>query len=251
MSLRTILKENTPALIALSGGTDSMTLLASFVKEGLPVSAATVRSEFTPPEEIVRAELFARKLGVEWRVIDVSVLSDEHLRSNPEDRCYLCKKQIMQTLLFAADGKTVCDGTHADDADEERPGKKALKELGIVSPFALCGIGKRGIISIAKELGVTVYPASSCLATRIPFGEEITEENLKKIAEAEFFLREKGIKGTLRVRLSLGHAIIETEKNERSNAELYTDDLKTFGFSSITFTEYKTGGANAWNKIEQ
>lgn len=251
MSLRTILKENTPALIALSGGTDSMTLLAAFVKEGLPVSAATVRSEFTPPEEIVRAELFARKLGVEWRVIDVSVLSDEHLRSNPEDRCYLCKKQIMQTLLFAADGKTVCDGTHADDADEERPGKKALKELGIVSPFALCGIGKRGIISIAKELGVTVYPASSCLATRIPFGEEITEENLKIIAESEAFLRKKGIQGVLRVRLCGRDAVIETERNEIVRAALYTEDLKTFGFTTISFKEYKTGGGNTWSRIEQ
>ncbi|MEA5038086.1 Pyridinium-3,5-biscarboxylic acid mononucleotide sulfurtransferase [bioreactor metagenome] len=251
MNFPDILKEYSPALVALSGGTDSMTLLASFVKEGLPVSAATVRSEFTVPEEITRAEQFARKLGVEWKVIDVSILSDEHLRTNPEDRCYICKKRIMQTLLAEADGKTICDGTHADDADEERPGKKALKELGIVSPFALSGIGKRGIISMAKELGVTIYPPSSCLATRIPFGEEITAENLKKIAESETFLREKGIRGILRVRLSGRDAVIETERDETARAELYTVDLKTFGFSTITFQEYKTGGGNTWSKIEQ
>ena len=104
---------------------------------------------------------------------------------------------------------------------------------------------------MAKELGVTIYPPSSCLATRIPFGEEITAENLKKIAESETFLREKGIRGILRVRLSGRDAVIETERDETARAELYTVDLKTFGFSTITFQEYKTGGGNTWSKIEQ
>ncbi len=104
---------------------------------------------------------------------------------------------------------------------------------------------------MAKELGVPVIPSSSCLATRIPFGEEITEDSLKKIAEAESFLREKGITGMLRVRLSSGRAVIETENNEKARAELYADDLKTIGFSTIAFREYKTGGGNSWNRIEQ
>lgn len=251
MRLSKILREYSPALVALSGGTDSMTLLAAFVKEGLPVCAATIRSEFTPPDEVTRAEHFARRLGVNWTVIDVSVLSEENLRFNPQDRCYICKKLIMKKILEAADGRTVCDGTHADDAAEERPGRKALKELGIVSPFALAGIGKKEIYALAKELGVPVIPSSSCLATRIPFGEEITEDDLKKIADAEAFLRKKGIIGMLRVRLSSGRAVIETEKNEMANAELYTDDLKTFGFSTISFSEYKTGGSQTWSKIEQ
>lgn len=251
MTLSEILKENSPALVALSGGTDSMTLLAAFVKEGLPVSAITIRSEFTVPEEVTRAEKFARKLGVDWTVIDVSVLSDERLWFNPPNRCYICKKLIMTELLEFADGKTVCDGTHADDSAEDRPGRKALSELGIISPFALAGIGKKEIYSLANELGVTIIPSSSCLATRIPFGEEVTEDNMKKIAEAELFLREKGVSEMLRVRFSSGRAVIETEKNERDKAELYLDDLKTFGFSTITFTEYKTGGENSWNKIQQ
>ena len=251
MTLSEILRENSPAVVALSGGTDSMTLLAAFVKEGLPVSAITIRSEFTVPEEIKWAEEFARKLGVEWKVIDVSVLSDERLQLNPPERCYICKKLIMTALLGTADGRIVCDGTHADDSAEDRPGRKALTELGIISPFVLAGIGKKEIYSLAKKLGVTIIPSSSCLATRIPLGEEVTEDNLKKIAETELFLREKGISGMLRVRLSSGHAIIETEKYERAGAELYTDDLKTFGFSTITFTEYKTGGGNSWNKIQQ
>lgn len=251
MILSEILRENAPAIVALSGGTDSMTLLALFVKEGLPVSAATIRSEFTPLEEVTRAEQFARKIGADWTVVDVSVLSDERLRFNPLDRCYICKKLIMNALLKFADGKTVCDGTHADDSAEDRPGRKALSELSIISPFALAGIGKQEIYSLAKELGVPIIPSSSCLATRIPFGEEIAEDNLKKIEEAESFLRKKGVSGMLRVRLSLGHVVIETEKNEMAYAELYTDDLKTFGFSTITFREYKTGGGNSWNKIQQ
>ncbi|WP_319379420.1 ATP-dependent sacrificial sulfur transferase LarE [uncultured Methanocorpusculum sp.] len=251
MTLSKILRENSPALVALSGGTDSMTLLAAFAKEGLPVFAATIKSEFTPPEEVTRAEHFARHLGVNWTVIDVSVLTEEKLRLNPQDRCYICKKLIMKKMLETADGKTVCDGTHADDSNEDRPGRKALTELGIFSPFALAGIGKKEIYALAKELGVPVIPSSSCLATRIPFGEKITEGDLKKIADSESFLRKKGITGMIRVRLSSGHAVIETEKNEMANAELYADDLKAFGFSTISFSEYKTGGSQTWNKIEQ
>jgi uncharacterized protein len=188
---------------------------------------------------------------VEWKAIDVLVMSDDRLRFNPPDRCYICKKKILTKMFEEADGRTVCDGTHADDLTEDRPGRKALEEFGVVSPFALAGIGKQEIYALAKELGVPVIPSSSCLATRIPFGEEITEDDLKKIADSESFLRKKGIIGMLRVRLSSGRAVIETEKNEMANAELYTDDLKTFGFSTISFSEYKTGGSQTWSKIEQ
>ena len=250
MTLADILRKYSPALVALSGGTDSMTLLAACVKYGVPVSAATIISEFTVPEETARAEKFCMELGVDWVPVRVSILIDEKMRYNPADRCYFCKKIIMTKLLEAADGRFVFDGTHADDLTAERPGKKALSELSIISPFALAGIGKAEIYTLAKELGVPITPPSSCLATRIPFGEEVTIEKLEKIAAVEVFLRNKGITGILRVRLGSGGAIVETEKHVMERAELYKDDLKIFGFSTIQISEYKCGGTNSWNRTE-
>ncbi|MDD4133351.1 MAG: TIGR00268 family protein, partial [Methanocorpusculum sp.] len=140
---------------------------------------------------------------------------------------------------------------HADDLTEYRPGRAALIELGIISPFSLAGIGKAEIYALAKELGVPVTPPSSCLATRIPFGDEVTIEKLNKIAAAEDYLRNKGITGILRVRLVFRGAVVETEKHVMERAELYKDDLKIFGFSTIQVIEYTCGGTNSWNKTEQ
>ena len=249
--LADILRKYSPALVALSGGTDSMTLLAACVKYGVPVSAATIISEFTVPEETARAEKFCIELGVDWVPVQLSVLNDEKMRYNPAERCYLCKKRVMTELLGIAGGRFVFDGTHADDLTEYRPGRAALIELGIISPFALAGIGKDGIYALAKELGVPVIPPSSCLATRIPFGEEVTIEKLKIIAASEDYLRNKGITGILRVRLVCRGAVVETEKHVMERAELYKDDLKIFGFSTIQVIEYTCGGTNSWNKTEQ
>jgi len=251
MTLKEIILGYDPVLVALSGGVDSMTLLAACVKYGANVSAATIISELTPPEDAIRAERFADAVGVDWTPVQVPLLANEELRANPVNRCYLCKKIIMTSLLDAADGRTVFDGTHADDMNEERPGRKVLEELGIISPFALAGIGKAGIYDLAKEFGVPIVPPSSCLATRIPFGEELTPEKLEKISNAELALRKRGISGILRVRLQGNGAVVETEKNELSCAESYKDDLKAIGFTTIEFTEYRCGGTGSWNKTEQ
>lgn len=251
MTLKEIILGYGPVLVALSGGVDSMTLLAACVKYGADVSAATIISELTPPDDVIRAKRFTEAVGVEWIPVRIPLLTNEGIKANPVNRCYLCKKIIMTRMLETAGGRTVFDGTHADDMNEERPGRKVLEELGIISPFALAGIGKVGIYDLAKEFGVPIVPPSSCLATRIPFGEELTLEKLEKVSNAELFLRKRGISGILRVRLQGNGAVVETEKNEMSCAESYRDDLKAIGFTTIAFTEYRCGGMGSWNKKEQ
>lgn len=249
-----ILRQNSPALIALSGGMDSSTLLALAKSEDISVAAATIISEFSIPSETKRAEKFCKELNVPWYPMHLSVLSDENILRNSQDRCYHCKKIMMTALKnFAEENNfvSVCDGTHADDLFSERPGLFALNELSIKSPFAEAGVLREEVLAMGNSLGVSYLPPSSCLATRVPFGEKIFKEDLKKIFEAENFLRESGITGVLRVRVSLDDAVIEVLPHEISKAKILSTSLMNFGFKHISVSEYKTGGGDVWAMKKQ
>lgn len=119
------------------------------------------------------------------------------VRSNPADRCYHCKKHIFGTILAHAkkDGKElVMDATNSSDDPSDRPGMKALAEMGVVSPLRLCGISKPDVRRLSKEAGLWTWnlPSNSCLATRIPFGTELTDECLCTVEETENMLHELG-----------------------------------------------------------
>ncbi|MDV0442800.1 ATP-dependent sacrificial sulfur transferase LarE [Methanorbis rubei] len=251
--LSVILKKHSPMMIALSGGQDSLTLLAAAKAAGIPVVVATVISEFEVPGEAERAKEFCRILQVQWYPVHVRILEDAAIAANPIDRCYLCKKKIMGPLVEVAKvhGYNVCDGTHADDVPEERPGSAALQELEIRSPFVEAGIGKEQIMSLAKELSVPVIPPSSCLATRIPFGTVITEENLRRVAAAETFLHEQGVTGILRVRMIGDEAVVEVEAGEMQLASKHAVNLEQFGFSRVRVAGYISGGVTRWKQTQQ
>ena len=217
------------ALIALSGGVDSAVLLAKAKEAGVVLHAATVISEFTPNAEIKAAEELAARFDVPWHPICLGLLVFEEIRENPPERCYLCKKIIMREMKKLArllGMEAVFDGTHVDDLTKARPGIRALEEEGIISPFALAGIGKAEIISEAKRLGINAAPPSACLATRIPFGTTLTEELLEKVDAAECILRDGGVEGILRVRICGTQAVVETETQARQTAKRYENKLK-------------------------
>ena len=217
-----------PGLIALSGGVDSAVVLALAVDSGIPVAAATVVSEFTPQREISVAKDLAKRFGVPWHKVAVSLLSDERIACNPENRCYLCKKRMMRALQETAASlgfSVVYDGTNKDDiASGTRPGIAALKELQIASPLA--GMTKAEVIAAAEKHGIVVRPPSACLATRIPFSTELTVSDLARVDSAENLLRDAGVTGILRVRLAdAGGVVIEVEEPmlaaaKRASAEL-------------------------------
>lgn len=251
--LVSILQKRAPLLIALSGGQDSLVLLATAKALDLPVAAATIVSEFAVPGETERADAICRKLGVSWYPIEIQLLEDAAIRSNPVDRCYLCKQQLMRPLLNLADGlgSRVCDGTHADDSPKERPGYAVLQQLGICSPFAEAGLGKADILSLADTLGILRIPPSSCLATRLPFGVTITAERLNLIAAAETLLRDQGISGILRVRLIAEDTVVEVEAWEMQKALSLLDRLKGLGFSHVRVAGYAAGGVKRWRQTQQ
>jgi len=192
-------------LLAYSGGVDSTLLLAVARRAlGDRVVAATVRTLFLERGEVDDARRRAVAIGARHEIVDLDLAGAPEVLANPPDRCYLCKKHVFATLRLRADElglPALLDATHADDRLERRPGVRALRELGVVSPLAAAGLGKADIRALSAALGIegAGRPSSPCLATRVPYGMPITPERLSRISGAEHILRALGFEG-IRVR---------------------------------------------------
>ncbi|MCR4676042.1 MAG: ATP-dependent sacrificial sulfur transferase LarE [Sphaerochaetaceae bacterium] len=218
MNLSEFFSENPKVAIAFSGGVDSAYLLCEAVKNGAEVCAYYVFSAFQPDFEREDARRIAFHLGAKMKELEVDVLCDPSISSNPPGRCYYCKKKILSKIISEAqkDGfTTVLDGTNASDLVSDRPGFKALGELKVLSPLRLCGLTKAMIRERSREAGLFTWNkgAYACLATRIPTGEEITEEKLECTEKAEAFLFSLGFKD-FRVRYFNGYARIQVLQSD-------------------------------------
>ncbi|NYT05600.1 MAG: ATP-dependent sacrificial sulfur transferase LarE [Methanomicrobiales archaeon] len=225
-----------PVVIAVSGGTDSLLLLAIAAANGIPAAAVTVDTGMNPPGECRRAERIAHRLSIPFHVLAVDMLALPAVAGNADDRCYRCKYRMMEAIAAWATAHgyaTVVDGTHADDAAGTRPGMRALAELGIASPFKECGIGKEEIRSMAGDFGIPIVPSSSCLATRFPAGTPVSRDGLERVRRAERLLRRR-VRGHLRVRVSGDRATVECEAGECSRASGMIGELLGLGFASVT-----------------
>ena len=230
MELRDFFRINNKAAVAFSGGTDSSYLLYTAVQAETDVMAYYVRSQFQPAFEFEDACKVAELIGAEVRVIDLDVLSDETVRANPANRCYFCKQHIMGGIIRAAasDGyDLIVDGTNASDDLSDRPGARALKELGIRSPLRECGITKPEVRQLSHEAGLPVWekPAYACLATRIPYGEEITAEKLAVTEKAESAMYNMGFRD-FRVRMRGTDALIQVKAVQYDKAVAELDEIR-------------------------
>ena len=188
-------------------------LLALAKRHAKAVKAYYVKSPFQPQFELDDAIDIARRLDVELEVMALDILTDSKIAANPANRCYYCKNRIFNAICAAAarDGFAfVCDGTNASDDVADRPGFKALGELGVLSPLRECGYTKAMIRNLAREYGLPVADKASyaCLATRIPTGVAITADVLAKTEKAEDELRKMGFVN-FRVRYLDGAARLE------------------------------------------
>ena len=232
-------------LVAFSGGVDSTYLLskAAQVIGQERVIAVTFDSELYLPGETEAAAVLAQKLPVKHLILNTDPLTDREFRANTPERCYFCKHKIYSKLLGIAAEKglaVVLDGSNADDTADYRPGMRALEELGIRSPLLEVSLNKAEIRELSRRAGLSTWnkPAAACLASRFPYGDEITDHKLKQVAEAECFLRQLGVKHDLRVRCHGNLARIEVNKDDLDSIltwrEIIVANLQELGFVYIT-----------------
>jgi len=235
-------------IIAFSGGVDSSTLVAvTHEVLGEKAVAVIAKSPTYTSEELVDAKKIAKDIGIKLHVVETNELENPDFNRNPENRCYYCKKELLQTLIAYAHQngfQTVFEGTNFSDLGDHRPGFKAVQEAkDVYSPWMINGFSKDEIRQVAKQMGLSVHgkPALACLASRIPFNQKITAEKLRRIDRAEQTVRAiTGIK-QIRVRDHNGLARIEVAKRERAllfNVEVLdrvASELKKLGFDYVTF----------------
>jgi uncharacterized protein len=226
---------------------------------GENVWAVTGDSESLMPEELTLCRELAGRLGLsEKNFIEIKTneIEDPDYRKNPVDRCFYCKNELFGNLNEIADkmgAQYVLDGSNADDLHDWRPGREAAKKLNVISPLAEAGITKEEIREIARDLGLPNWdkPALACLASRIPYGSEITAEKLFQIAEAERLIKSLGF-SQFRVRHHGEMARLEFLKEEISEVfrnglvEKISSKLKSLGFTYVTvdLQGYRSGSMN-------
>ena len=196
--LAVLLEKCMPLAVAFSGGVDSTYLLHEAVKAGKEkVTALIMKTPSVPERELDEAVTFCKSRGISFFVLPADPFSVAGFRENGRDRCYICKHFLFSALLEKAKEEGipfVADGTNADDTKEFRPGLKALKELDIRSPLAEAGLTKKEIRELSEKEGLPTWnkPSFSCLATRFPYGEELTVEKLRRTEAAENLLADLG-----------------------------------------------------------
>ena len=217
--LREFFKDINNACVAFSGGVDS-SLVATIAQEQLGSNAFAVTgvSPSLAPYLLEQARLQAAWIGIRHEECQTNEINEPNYYKNPENRCFACKQELHKHLNLISkryQNAQILDGVNLDDLHDFRPGIKAANQAGVISPLAELKINKKSIRSISKSLGLPWWdkPAQPCLASRIPFGEEISSKRLEQIGLAEEWIINQGF-SKVRVRSQGLSARIELPEDE-------------------------------------
>jgi len=249
---------NKKVIVAFSGGVDSSLLAFLSNKYAKKALLVTEKSILYPDDEIRLTSEFAKKHSITHLIIERDPLKDEKFRTNPKNRCYICKTGLYEDIIKIKEEKNfdiILDGSNVDDLSDYRPGMQALKELNIATPYIDFKINKQEIREICKYFNLEVQskPSMACFSSRIPYDQDINEEKLDMIREAESFLRSTYDLNQLRVRLHEGKLarielmpedIMKVMTNE--NIEKIKTKFKQLGFCYITIDleGFRSGSLN-------
>ncbi|HNV69556.1 MAG TPA: ATP-dependent sacrificial sulfur transferase LarE [Candidatus Ozemobacteraceae bacterium] len=240
-------------VVAYSGGMDSgfLALTARRIL-GTRMKAVFLQTAFIAEADGERARALAHQFNLPLTILTADVLAEPALRANPDNRCYLCKQLVIKHLRTEVPpGWELGEGSVTDDAGDYRPGKQALREAGVLSPLDAAGFSKSLVREclMAMNAGEFVRPSQSCLATRIPAGQAVNEERLRRIDRGEAFLAGLGL-SNLRLRDHDGLVRLECPPEQWSliiehRAEIL-QNLQSLGFTHITLDlgGYRRGSTN-------
>jgi uncharacterized protein len=254
-NLREKIKSCGKLCVAYSGGVDS-SFLVHVAHEALgdDALAVLIDSPVLARRDREAAIDILERLGIRYEVVEENPFESPDFAENSRMRCYFCKRNNYTLIAEVARryGITyIADGQNADDAlSSHRPGMKAGREMGVISPLADCGLTKEDIRRYSRELGVTTWnkPANACLSSRIPYGTEITKERLAVVEAAEESLRKRGMEGC-RVRwhgeiarIEAPHTYFERILKTKEIAE----EIKALGFKYVTLDMegFRSGSMN-------
>jgi uncharacterized protein len=243
------------AIVAFSGGVDSSLVAAlAYRALGDHALAVTAVSPALATGELDGARDVARSIGIPHRVITTDELAREGYRRNAEDRCYHCKTELYDRLL--ALGDVVLSGANADDVGDWRPGLRAAAEHGVRHPLLEAGVGKDEVRALARTLNVpsAEKPASPCLASRLPYGTEVTPQTLARVDAAERGLKTLGYR-VVRVRHhgDLGRIELAGEELARALAdpEPLLAAVRAAGYARAELSEqpFRSGSLNFTRRL--
>jgi uncharacterized protein len=255
--LQTILKKMGRFMLAYSGGVDSTFLLkAARETNGCEVLPVTAVSETYTKQELAEAKKQARGNRQGHIIIQTEELKNKDFKNNPPERCYFCKAELFSKMLGIAKEKNIkwlADGANADDFSDFRPGLKAASEAGVRHPLAEAGFTKADVRLLSQKMGLKTWdkPAAACLASRIPYYNEITIKKLETVEKAENILKSIGLK-QVRVRHYGDTARIEIDADKfkilllQKNRMKIVNGLKKLGFKYITLDieGFRSGSMN-------
>lgn len=247
------------AVLAFSGGVDSSLLLyAASEALGDNLLVITFSTPYSPEAEIRGAIEMVKSTNARHQLIETEI--PDFLRKNPPDRCYLCKHYLFSRLFEIADRNSidhVIDGSNVDDLGDYRPGRKAIKELGVESPLLEAGFTKQDIRDVSKFKNLPTWnkPAGACLLTRIPHGNNVDEAELRRIDKSEELIKSLGFP-SVRLRSHGYLARIEVPSEEvldlcRSlKGSSVSSEIKNLGYQHVTvdIDGYRMGNLNEIDK---
>ncbi|MDA8376434.1 MAG: ATP-dependent sacrificial sulfur transferase LarE [Planctomycetia bacterium] len=219
--LEEFLRQYESAVIAYSGGVDSAVVMAAATRVlGTRALACIGVSPSYPTREKKAALALAKSVGAVVRLVQTREQNNPNYAANPVNRCYYCKTELYKDLASIAREQryaVILDGNNASDETEDRPGRKAAREYGVISPLASLGYTKPMVRLLALEMGLNVWdkPATPCLSSRVPHGVPIVPGLLARIEAAENVLAGLGFK-EFRVR----------HHGDVARVELPTDDMR-------------------------
>jgi pyridinium-3,5-biscarboxylic acid mononucleotide sulfurtransferase len=244
-------------VVALSGGADSVYLAwAACEALGARALSVTALSPSYSAHDRNIVEEFVSKLKLRHEFIETHEMDNPAYRVNAADRCYFCKDELFSALDELAHARgfaAVAYGVNADDTLDFRPGHRAATEHQVLAPLLDAGLNKTEIRLLSRRAGLPTWdrPASACLASRLPYGTEVTPERLGLVERGEAQLRELGFR-QFRVRLHDKLARVEISRDEMPRAlapemaAAIANRLKSAGFTyvALDLEGYRQGSLN-------